>query len=110
MGKTPMSQEIKTLWIEDYKINSLLVNAMGRLGLYGLLNLMQETAWMHAETVGFGLKAMEEKNLFWVVTRQTLNMNEWPAYGKNIQVQTWLRAPEGAFVAREFRIFNDSGK
>lgn len=105
-----MNHEIKTLWTEDYKINSLLVNAMGRLGLYGLLNLLQETAWMHAETIGFGLEAMEQKNLFWVVTRQTLTMNEWPAYGKNIQVQTWLRAPEGAFVAREFRIFNDSGK
>lgn len=105
-----MSQEIKTLWTENYKINSLLVNAMGRLGLYGVLNLMQETAWMHAETLGFGMKAMEEKNLFWVVTRQTLKMTEWPAFGKTVQVQTWLRPPEGAFVAREFRILDETGK
>lgn len=105
-----MSSEIKTLWTEQYKINSLLVNAMGRLGLYGVLNLMQETAWLHAETLGFGMKAMEEKNLFWVVTRQTLEMKEWPAFGKTIQVQTWLRPPEGAFVSREFRILGDSGK
>jgi acyl-ACP thioesterase len=105
-----MSSEIKTLWTENYKINSLLVNAMGRLGLYGLLNLIQETAWMHAEMLGFGMKTMEEKGLFWVVTRQTLKMSEWPAFGKNIQVQTWLRPPEGVFVAREFRILDESGK
>jgi acyl-ACP thioesterase len=105
-----MNQDIKTLWIENYKINSLLVNAMGRLGLYGVLNLIQETAWIHAETLGFGMKAMEEKNLFWVVTRQTLKMTEWPAFGKTVQVQTWLRPPEGALVAREFRILDENGK
>lgn len=105
-----MSTEIKTLWTESYKINSLLVNAMGRLGLYGILNLLQETAWMHAETLGFGMKAMEEKNLFWVVTRQTVAMKSWPGFGETVQVQTWLRPPEGAFVAREFRILDVRGQ
>jgi len=105
-----MSTEIKKLWTENYKINSLLVNAMGRLGLYGTLNLLQETAWMHAETLGFGLKAMEEKGLFWVMTRQFLKMNDWPGFGHQLQVQTWLRPPEGAFVSREFRILDDNGQ
>lgn len=106
-----MSNEVKTLWTENYKINSLLVNHMGRLGLYGLLNLLQETAWMHAETLGFGLKDMDQQGLFWVVTRQSLSMQEWPLFGRSIQVQTWLRPPpEGAFVTREFRILDDQGK
>ncbi|WP_413288168.1 acyl-[acyl-carrier-protein] thioesterase [Bdellovibrio sp. HCB337] len=99
-----------TLWIESYKINSLLVNAMGHLGLYGVLNLLQETAWMHAESLGFGLKQMEKENLFWVLTRQSLSMKEWPAFGTQVQIQTWIRPPEGAFFNREFRILNQEGK
>ncbi|AHZ85007.1 acyl-ACP thioesterase domain-containing protein [Bdellovibrio bacteriovorus] len=97
-------------WVENFHITSLLVNPLGRLGLYGLLNLLQETAWIHAEKMGFGLLDMEKQGLFWVLTRQSLQMKTWPRFGENIQIQTWLRAPEGAFVAREFAILNQSGE
>ncbi|MDG0816085.1 acyl-[acyl-carrier-protein] thioesterase [Bdellovibrio svalbardensis] len=105
-----MSQEIKKLWSERFKITSLLVNPMGRLGLYGVLNLIQETAWMHAETLGFGIKDMEQQGLFWVLTRQTLQMSSWPAIGQHICVETWLRPPDGAFVSREFFLKDDNGE
>lgn len=99
-----------TPWVEHFHITSLLVNPMGRLGLYGLLNLLQETAWMHAENLGFGMQDMEKDGLFWVLTRQTLSMQQWPPFGEDIQVQTWLRPPEGAFVSREFTVLNQQGQ
>ncbi len=95
---------------QSYHITSLLVNPMGRLGLFGTLNLLQETAWKHADNLGFGMKAMEKHNLYWVVTRQILAMREWPRYGENVNISTWLRPPEGAFVAREFLITGDEGR
>lgn len=104
-----MSQQIQKLWSERFKITSILVNPMGRLGLYGVLNLLQETAWMHAETLGFGMKDMEHQGLFWVLTRQSLQMNSWPRLGQHITIETWLRPPEGAFVAREFFLKDDKG-
>lgn len=91
-----------------YQITSLLVNPQGRLGLYGLLNLLQETAWIHAETLGFGARDMELEGLYWVLTRQTLDMQEWPRYGETISIETWLRPPEGAFILREFIVRNKS--
>lgn len=91
-------------WSENFKITSLLVNPMGRLGLYGLLNLLQETAWMHAEAIGFGMHAMEQQGLYWVLTRQTVQMKKWPSFKQSISIETWLRPPEGAFVTREFLI------
>lgn len=98
------------LWSENFKVTSLLVNPMGRLGLFGVLNLLQETAWIHAENLGFGIASMEKESLYWVVTRLTLQMNHWPRYGEQISIQTWIRAPEGAFVTREFRILDEQGK
>ncbi|WP_081111963.1 acyl-[acyl-carrier-protein] thioesterase [Bdellovibrio bacteriovorus] len=96
-------------WEEQFKITSLLVNPLGRLGLFGLLNLLQETAWMHAEKFGFGMKDMESQGLFWVLTRQTVEISKWPSFGNEVHIRTWLRPPEGAFVTRDFTIL-DSNK
>lgn len=97
-------------WKENFKITSLLVNPMGRLGLYGLLNLLQETAWMHAEAIGFGMNDMEQQGLYWVLTRQTVQMKKWPRFKQSISIETWLRPPEGAFVTREFLIKDSDGQ
>jgi acyl-ACP thioesterase len=104
-----MTTPLKKLWTEHYRITSLLVNPLGRLGLYGILNLLQETAWMHAETLGFGMKGMEEKGLIWVLTRQSLKMQDWPSFNSKITIETWLRPPMGAFAIREFSIKNEEG-
>jgi acyl-ACP thioesterase len=88
--------------ISEFQINSLLVNPMGRLGLYGTLNAIQETSWTHAEAMGFGMADMERQGIYWVLTRQTLQMKIWPSFGKKLSVETWLRPPDGAFVMRDF--------
>lgn len=105
-----MNNPTNAPWTENYRITSLLVNPQGHLGLYGALNLLQETAWMHAEQLGFGVREMESEGLYWVVTRQTLEMREWPRFGQNITIQTWLRPPEGAFITREFTLINEDKK
>ncbi|MBO9667232.1 MAG: acyl-[acyl-carrier-protein] thioesterase [Bdellovibrio sp.] len=105
-----MNTEFPRLWKENFRITSLLVNPLGRLGLFGALNLIQETAWMHAERVGFGMSDMEKHGLYWVLTRQTIPMKTWPKFNDEITIETWLRPPEGAFVARDFRIKNSAGE
>lgn len=105
-----MTNNTNSPWTEHFHITSLLVNPLGRLGLYGLLNLLQETAWKHAEDVGFGMSAMEKEGLFWVLTRQSLIMKDWPRFGEDIQIKTWIRPPEGAFITREFCVVNQSGE
>ncbi|WP_413584653.1 acyl-[acyl-carrier-protein] thioesterase [Bdellovibrio sp. HCB274] len=93
-------------WNEVFKISSQSVNARGVLGLFGLLNLLQETAWMHAETIGFGAEQMTRDKMYWVITRQKVEMKRWPAFGETIRIQTWLRPPEGAFVMRGFKVID----
>lgn len=105
-----MANSSNRLWSENYKITSLLVNSQGRLGLYGLLNLLQETAWMHAETVGLGMKDMVKHGHYWVLTRQNLQMKKWPKFGDHLSIQTWLQKPEGGFISREFQIDSSNGE
>lgn len=98
------------MWSQNFEVTSLLVNPLGKLGLFGTLNLLQETAWGHAEKFGFGMNAMESAGYFWVVTRQTLQMSEWPAHGEKIRILTWLRPPEGAFLTREFLVQSNDNR
>ncbi len=97
-------------WDEVFKISSQSVNARGALGLFGLLNLIQETAWLHASRIGFGADQMAQDKMYWVMTRQHTQMTRWPMFGETIRIQTWLRPPEGAFVLRGFKIFDAQDK
>lgn len=98
------------MWTQEFQITSLLVNSQGKLGLFGTLNLIQETAWGHAEAMGFGMSAMEKENYYWVVTRQVLNMQHWPKHGEKVSITTWLRPPDGAFMTREFLLRDKDGQ
>jgi acyl-ACP thioesterase len=89
-----------------YEINSFLVNTQKKLGLYSLLNLLQDTAWAHATRMGFGYEESIKKKVFWVLSRQKLVMNQWPGWSDEIEIRTWIRPFQKSFVYRDFEIFS----
>lgn len=95
---------MKKSWTSEYPINTFLVDSSAHLGLMGALTAIQETAWTHAETLGFGMKEMEEKGIFWVLVRQTLRMQKWPVLGHKLAVETWVRRPAGLYALRELSL------
>lgn len=97
-------------WSREYEINSFLANSQKRLGLYSLLNILQDASWAHANHIGHGHSASLEKNYFWVLTRQAVSMSTWPAWGETIRVETWIRNPSGPFVLRDFEVWSGGVK
>ncbi|HXH75410.1 MAG TPA: acyl-ACP thioesterase domain-containing protein [Bacteriovoracaceae bacterium] len=91
----------------NYELGSFLVNAQSNLGLYQLLNLLQDAATTHAHNIGIGLKEMEEMKMFWVLTRQNLIMKRWPKWHDEISIKTWIRIGDGAASNRDFHIFQN---
>ncbi len=92
------------MYQKQYEISTFLTNAQGKLGLYQLLNLLQDIAAEHAEKLGFGFADMIRMNMFWVLTRQKLHMKYWPQNHETITIKTWLRLQDGASSNREFTI------
>ena len=95
----------KSLLVSDYKVTSFLTNAYGKLGLYSLLNILQDIAGDHATMLGFGYEDMVRMKTFWVLTRQKVQMMRWPVQGDTITVKTWVRLGDGALSNRDFSIF-----
>lgn len=95
------------VWKQTYNINTFLVNPEKRLGLFGLLNLIQDTAWIHATHLGHGYESMLEDETAWVLTRQKLEVNDWPKWGSNLELVTWIRPITGLLAVRDFEFILD---
>jgi len=94
----------KSIGSKSYEINSFLVNPRKKLGLYALLNILQDASWSHATSLGHGHDASLARKTFWVLTRQVLNVEVWPSWGETLDVQTWIRKPTGAVAMRDYEL------
>lgn len=92
------------LFEQKYKVSSLIVNSSGRLGLYSLLNILQDCAWEHAHKIGHGHSETLGRNTFWVLTRQKVKMQRWLRWGEELTVRTWVRNPQTGSVVRDFQL------
>jgi acyl-ACP thioesterase len=95
----------KAVWIESYDVNTILLDHNKRLSLYGLLNLLQDAAWMHAKSAGWGFEDLIAKGTIWVLARQKLVMTEWPRWEDKVTLHTWGRPGGSVMALREFEIF-----
>lgn len=100
----------KDLYEKEYHISSFLTNTRGKLGLYALLNLLQDIAHFHANLLGLGYEEMVAKKTFWVLTRQKLVMTKWPNWEDCIHIKTWVRISASAFTNRDFAIYLNGEK
>jgi len=92
------------IWAERYNVNTLVVNPQKRLGLVGLLKILQDVAWIHGGHLGHGFDAMLSRGWIWVLARQKLVMGNWPEWGEAIDVRTWVRPVNGPLVLRDYEI------
>jgi len=97
-------------WIKNYDVNTLVLDSHKRLGLTGLLNLLQDIAWLHAEHLGWGYHELIKRNTIWVLIRQKLTMTGWPAWGDVVTIKTWPRGVSGVFALRDFEIMVGDAK
>lgn len=93
-----------TVWTRPYNVDTLVVTPEKRLGLVGLLRILQDIAWIHGAHLGYGFDAMMARGQIWVLARQKLVVSGWPAWGESLDVRTWVRPKGGMFVERDYEI------
>ncbi|GAA0570352.1 acyl-[acyl-carrier-protein] thioesterase [Rhizomicrobium electricum] len=100
------------VWTQHFDVNTIVLDHQKQLSLVGLLNLLQDTAWIHAEQLGWGYDALVEKGTIWVLSRQKVVMKEWPMWQDKVTIRTWPRRSGALMALREFEIVaeNKSGE
>ncbi|HLP48920.1 MAG TPA: acyl-ACP thioesterase domain-containing protein, partial [Candidatus Kapabacteria bacterium] len=98
--------EKKWTWEDEYLISSYEVDARGRMPLPTLGKFMQETAYNHANHLGFGYEQLKEQGLFWVLARLLVTIHKYPRWDDKIRVRTWPSGIEGLFAYRDFKVLD----
>lgn len=77
------------------------------MDLPAMLDMFQDMAGIHADTVGIGAIEMEERGLFWIVSKIRLRVNRRPQVGEMLNAVTWIQPAERASCERDFAISAD---
>jgi medium-chain acyl-[acyl-carrier-protein] hydrolase len=100
----------KKSWEDEYAISFYEVDTKNETFLPVLWSFMQETAWHHAEHLRLGYSDLMEHQYFWVLSRLSIQMEEYPRWGDRIKVKTWLTGTGRLFALRQFSIADFKGK
>jgi len=95
-------------WTDDYLISSYEVDARGRASLTTIFKFMQETAYNHANHLGFGYAQLKESGLFWVLSRLLIQVHRYPRWDEKIRVRTWPSGMDRLFAFRDFSILDEN--
>ena len=101
---------MNSVYQQTYYVNTTNVNSNNRLGLFGILGLLQDVSSEHSQELGFGFDDMVKKNIFWVLIRQKVKITRWPKWHDSVTIQTWPKPIKGIYAFREFEIFVDEEK
>jgi medium-chain acyl-[acyl-carrier-protein] hydrolase len=100
---------LKKIWAEEYPIYWYDTDKNGHLKMSAIANYLQESAWRHANHLGFGFEDALKRNEFWVIISLMVRMVGQQKWGERITVETWPKGVDRIFAYRDFRIMDSTG-
>lgn len=70
---------------------------------------MVDAAGFHSELAGFGVTAMPETKVTWVMLEWKLQVIRRPKYGEEILIKTWTKSPKKFFSIRDYIYVDKEG-
>ncbi|NOX18091.1 MAG: hypothetical protein GXO87_07400 [Chlorobi bacterium] len=94
----------------DYEITSADADMFGRLRLGALVNFLIQSAIKSADRLGFGFKDLERHQLFWVLSRLTVEIGKTLNWYDKAEVETWPKSADKILYLRDFFVRNQNGE
>jgi acyl-ACP thioesterase len=99
---------VNNIHIDHYEITSYHVDFKQRLTIVSLLCFLQESAWKHAQSRGFGWHDLEQRQQFWILAKVRANVRRMPEWRETIRLETWGKQPELLTAFRDFELFDSN--
>jgi acyl-ACP thioesterase len=80
---------VEPIYCQTYTLKSTDCDCFGRLKPSALLGFLQEIAGNHCKGTPASWDALAEKNLFFAITRQRVQITRLPMAGETITLETW---------------------
>jgi acyl-ACP thioesterase len=70
-------------------------------------DLFQDIAGLHTDSLGIGVFDLEEKGLFWIVSKLKLKIARRPRLGETLDAATWMQPADRATCERDWSVSED---
>ncbi len=98
---------MKAVYRKNQLVGVSMCDASGHLGISNTFALFQDIASEHAEILGVGNAAMQEKGVFWVTARTRVHFYHRPRMMQLADITTWPAAPGAMRCDRYYRMEAD---
>ena len=93
-----------------FHIESYVCDFTEKATITVMSRFLLDAASIHAQQRGFGYEQISMDNAAWVLSRLSIQMEEYPDHNQDLTVETWIEAVSRLFTQRCFRFINQSGK
>ncbi len=97
-------------WKDYYSIYSFQCNPKGKIRISAIAQLLQESAWTHAESNMAGYHSLKPEGLLWILSGLKIKIIDLPTWGESMELKTWGKKYESLFAYRDFEIFKKTTK
>ena len=103
-------QEPKYFLDEEFAVRSYESGVTNHVSLPTLCNYLQEIAGLNADSLGWGIRKLQEEGLTWMLSRLHMKVARYVPWGERIKLRTWPSGMKGRLVAtRCFQGADSSG-
>ncbi|MFP4367891.1 MAG: acyl-[acyl-carrier-protein] thioesterase [Bacteroidales bacterium] len=88
--------------VSNYKVTSADTDMYARLRLSAMVNYLIQSAIDSADKLGFGYGGIRQQNLFWVLSRLTVEVYRPLEWYETVEVETWPKNIERILYLRDF--------
>jgi acyl-ACP thioesterase len=101
---------MESIYHRQFKIEDIHLDCFGRVKPSVLLYFAQEVAGHHAGLLGTGWEALAEKQLFWAILRNNIQVDRLPTAGETITLETWPMPTTRAAYPRATVAYDSRGQ
>ena len=95
-------------YTENYTLRTCDCDAFGRWKPSVIMEMMQETAIAHCDSIGLGRAVTDALGVVWVISRCRVELDRLPAIGDRFSIETFPMAQKHLFWPRGY-VFRDAG-
>jgi len=105
-----MKIEQNLVFKKNFEVTSSDADMFGRLKLSSLIEFLIQSAVLSADSLGFGLKFLQQENLFWVLSRLNVQILKPLFWYDKIEVETWPKTIDKLLYIRDFVVRDEKNE
>jgi medium-chain acyl-[acyl-carrier-protein] hydrolase len=94
---------------EEFTVKTYDCQPNGEVKISSLMQYLQEIAARHAEQLGFGFRALNQFDSYWILSNIRIEIEKLPAWNDHLAIHTWPSGHSRLIATREFVADNKQG-